>query len=101
MDYALRDSSGEVRAIMTGHFTFADIGLFKELVGRIGDAKGRRFVLDLAGVAFIDSAAMGMLLMARDAAANQAVPLALAGAQGQVKRALDVAKFDTLFEAAE
>jgi anti-anti-sigma factor len=101
MEYAVRDSGDAVRVIMTGRLTFADIQPFKQVVGLMPDAQGRRFVIDLAGVSFIDSAAMGMLLMARDSAAQASVSLALTGAQGQVKRILDVAKFDTLFETAE
>ena len=101
MEYALKNTAGEVRAVMSGRFTFADVGPFKEMIGHIKEAKGKRFVIDVNAIAFIDSAAMGMLLMARDAAASEAVPLALAGAQGQVKRILDVAKFDTLFETVD
>jgi anti-anti-sigma factor len=101
MEYALKDSGGELRAAMSGRFTFSDVGTFKDMIGHIKEAKGRRFVIDVAAVSFIDSAAMGMLLMARDAAAAEAVPLALAGAQGQVRRILDVAKFDTLFETVD
>lgn len=101
MEYALKDTGGEVRVVMSGRFTFADVGPFKDMIGHIKDAKGRRFIIDVGAIAFIDSAAMGMLLMARDAAGNEGVPLALAGAQGQVKRILDVAKFNTLFETAD
>ncbi len=101
MEYALKNTGGEIRAVMSGRFTFADVGPFKEMIGHIKEAKGKRFVIDVNAIAFIDSAAMGMLLMARDAAASEAVPLALAGAQGQVKRILDVAKFDTLFETVD
>lgn len=101
MEYALKDTGGDVRAVMSGRFTFSDVGPFKDMIGHIQDAKGRRFILDVSEVSFIDSAAMGMLLMARDSAAAAAVPIALAGAQGQVKRILDVAKFNTLFASAD
>lgn len=100
MKYTLSDTGSSLRAAMSGRFTFADVGPFKEMIGHIHEARGRRFVIDLAAVEFIDSAAMGMLLMARDAAAAEAVPLALNGAQGQVLRILQVAKFESLFEMA-
>lgn len=101
MKYDLSDTAGSLRAAMSGRFTFADVSAFKEMIGHIRAARGRRFVVDLAAVEFIDSAAMGMLLMARDTAAAEAVPLALVGAQGQVLRILQVAKFESLFDMAE
>lgn len=101
MKYTLNDTGSTLRAAISGRFTFADVAPFKELVSHIREARGRRFVIDLSGVEFIDSAAMGMLLMARDTANAEAVPLALLNAQGQVLRILQVAKFETLFQMTE
>jgi anti-anti-sigma factor len=54
-------------------------------------------VIDLAKVEFIDSAGLGMLLIARDEASKASRQLTLRGPQGQVKRMFAVTRFETLF----
>lgn len=101
MEYAVDKTPDAVVIALKGRFTFTDAGRFKQALEQLKDAHGSRLIVDLAGLEFIDSAAMGMLLMARDTAAAQNVPLALRAPGGQVKRILDVAKFDVLFDIAD
>ena len=54
-------------------------------------------VADLAGVDYIDSSALGMLLMLREKANGARKKLALASPRGVVKQALDIAHFEKLF----
>jgi anti-anti-sigma factor len=53
-------------------------------------------VIDLSKLEFIDSAGLGMLLIARDEAKKAGRNLTLRGPQGQVKRTFSATKFDTL-----
>lgn len=48
-------------------------------------------------VDFVDSAALGMLLLARDEAQKHDKKLIISGIQGQVKKMFTVARFDSLF----
>ena len=54
-------------------------------------------VIDLAGVDYLDSSALGMLLMLRDRANTARKALSLANPRGMVKQALEIARFDKLF----
>ncbi len=53
--------------------------------------------IDLGGVDYLDSSALGMLLMLRDKAAAMKKPLDLANAQASVKQVLEIANFGKLF----
>lgn len=101
MDYSVNETPEAVVIVLTGRFTFTDASRFKQSLDQIKDARGRQLTLDLSGVDFIDSAAMGMLLLARDTANSEGVRLVLRAPSGQVKRILEVAKFSTLFEMVD
>jgi|AGTN01.1.fsa_nt_gi Anti-anti-sigma regulatory factor (antagonist of anti-sigma factor) len=92
------DSSDTVlRIALNGRLTFAENGAFRQVVEAIGQAGKAEVVFDLGGLDFIDSAGMGMLLVARDAAGAQAGGIRLRRAGGQVGRMLHLAKFADFF----
>jgi anti-anti-sigma regulatory factor len=52
----------------------------------------------MSQVTFVDSGALGMLILARDAAAQRQIQISILGAVGQPQKTLLTASFDTLFE---
>lgn len=82
---------------VSGEFTFTDHGAFKEMMDEIISTRQLAVVIDLARLEFIDSAGLGMLLLARDEARKNDRKLILRSPSGQVKRMFGVTKFDTLF----
>jgi len=48
-------------------------------------------------ITFIDSAALGMLLLLRDRCQNTHTPISIIGAHGQAEKVMKIAKFDQLF----
>jgi anti-anti-sigma factor len=58
----------------------------------------RRIVVDLRGTAYVDSAALGMLLILRDKATAAGKTVAIASAPGTVRDILRIANFEKLFE---
>ncbi len=56
--------------------------------------------VDFAGVDYLDSSALGMLLMLRDKMGGVNKDVALTGVQGNVKQVLDIANFSKLFRIA-
>ncbi len=82
-------------ATLTGEFTFADHGVFRTMIGKLVKAKDPTCVLDLSRLEFIDSAGLGMLLIARDEAKKANHALVLRHPTGQVKRMLEISKFGT------
>lgn len=64
----------------------------------VSDNSVREIVIDFAGVDYLDSSALGMLLMLRDKASGSGKDIALAGVRGSVKQVLDIANFSKLFK---
>ena len=54
-------------------------------------------LVDLQLVQYIDSAALGILLLLRDKAAPQGIKVELANVQGTVKDVLEIANFHKIF----
>lgn len=86
---------------VSGEFTFTDHAPFKQMISEIFSSKGRSVVIDLSKLEFIDSAGLGMLLLARDEAKKSERELILRRPVGQVKRMFGVTKFNSLFNVEE
>ena len=93
-------SVAEGRAVirLQGRFDFNAHREFREASEQaLGEAGAKELRVDLAEVEYLDSSALGMLLMLRDKAkaANKAV--VLANCRGAVRQVLDIANFGKLF----
>jgi HptB-dependent secretion and biofilm anti anti-sigma factor len=82
---------------MAGDLTFTDHATFKTMTDRLFGGAGPSVIMDLAKLDFIDSAGLGMLLLAKDTAEKSNRKLVLRNPTGQVKRMFGLTKFDTLF----
>ena len=96
MEYDLAAEGDTRTATLRGRFTFTDNKAFRDVVAEIRGGGYRNFLIDMSGLEFIDSAGLGMLLLVRDAATESDVTLAVRGPRGQVKKMLDIAKFDEI-----
>ena len=63
----------------------------------VSDADIRSVTVDFSGVDYLDSSALGMLLMLRDKLGGANKEVALSGVRGNVKQVLDIANFSKLF----
>jgi anti-anti-sigma factor len=63
----------------------------------VSDADTHAVIVDFAGVDYLDSSALGMLLMLRDKLGGAGKEVALTGVRGNVKQVLDIANFGKLF----
>lgn len=97
MEYRQDIAGGNHTITMTGRFTFADHGSFKKIVDTVRAGQMEALTFNMQGVEFIDSAALGMLLIVREEAQKHKFLVALSGAQGQVDKMFRVSKFETLF----
>jgi len=83
---------------LTGRF---DFNTHREFRGAyeplVSDADTRSVVVDFSGVDYLDSSALGMLLMLRDKLGGANKDVALIGVKGNVKQVLDIANFGKLF----
>ncbi|WP_073954811.1 STAS domain-containing protein [Thalassospira sp. TSL5-1] len=98
MIYKTQQNDTAVIIEMSERFTFSDHTVFRKLIDELSGLNSLTRIFDLSGIEFIDSAGLGMLLLARDEAEKNQATIILRGAKGQVKRMLEVARFDTLFQ---
>lgn len=64
----------------------------------ITDVDINTVVVDFSGVDYLDSSALGMLLMLRDKLGGVNKAVILTGVKGSVKQVLDIANFGKLFQ---
>jgi len=98
MQSSVQKEAGKAVIKLTGRF---DFNTHREFRGAyeplIGDAGVRSVLVDFSGVDYLDSSALGMLLMLRDKLGGANKEVALTGVQGNVKQVLDIANFGKLF----
>ncbi|KAA0677503.1 STAS domain-containing protein [Roseomonas genomospecies 6] len=96
MDYGIEDKEQETLVRLRGRLTFNDHAKLRALIREMLQNKAKRQVLDLSALEFVDSAGIGMLLIAREEMANADKQLVLRSAAGQVKRVLTVAQLNKI-----
>lgn len=82
---------------LKGKFTFSDNPQFRAVIESLADADIQQVVLHMGEVEFVDSAALGMLLLAHDEAKKHHKSISIKHVNGQVKRILQLARFEELF----
>lgn len=64
----------------------------------VADSGVREITVDFNGVEYLDSSALGMLLMLRDKMNGASKEVTLGNVRGNVKQVLDIANFGKLFK---
>ncbi|MDX9993794.1 MAG: STAS domain-containing protein [Rhodocyclaceae bacterium] len=88
---------GKVVIGLQGRFDFNAHREFREAVDQAIKEAANAIQVDLGSVDYLDSSALGMLLMLRDKAKSAGKEVALANARGSVKQVIDIANFGKLF----
>lgn len=97
MKYSIDSTPGKVHIAIKGRLTYTDYNNFSHITHAVGEEENQQCTLDLSELDFIDSAGLGMLLLARDQASKQQAQITLKSPQGQVLKMLELGKFDTIF----
>jgi anti-anti-sigma factor len=97
MQAKLTNSDGRAIIQLQGRFDFNAHREFREVVDSALGSAEREIQVDLGGVDYLDSSALGMLLMLRDKAKAASREVSLARCTGAVKQVLDIANFGKLF----
>jgi anti-anti-sigma factor len=97
MEAAFSLHGTSARIVLTGDFTFEGHRPFKEASQQALDhADVAALEIDFDNVDYMDSAALGMLLLLRERFGSR--PIRLLGTRGTVRAVLDVANFGRLFQ---
>lgn len=98
MQASVSNESGKAVIKLAGRF---DFNTHREFRGAyeplIADPGIKSVIVDFAGVDYLDSSALGMLLMLRDKLGGGGKEVSLSGVRGNVKQVLDIANFGKLF----
>jgi HptB-dependent secretion and biofilm anti anti-sigma factor len=98
MQIATDISSSRATLKLNGRFDFHSHRDFRSAYEAALEKAGvRELVIDFNDVDYLDSSALGMLLLLREKAEAVNKAVALAGLQGMVKQVLEIANFGKLF----
>ncbi len=92
----LSDDGRELTLSIEGRFDFTLHMEFREAYR--GQSPDMRYVIDLSRTTFMDSSAMGMLLLLREYAGEKQADIHLRDCSEAVKKVLAVSHLDSLFE---
>ena len=92
------NDDGSVVLRLSGHFDFNAYTEFKPYQVKALDTPGvKRIIVDMTKLDYLDSAALGTLLLLREKAMVRNIEVALRGAQGVVREIIDIAHFERMF----
>jgi len=97
MDYKQELAADGIVIALRDSFTFQDHHAFRAVLDALKAAGTGRKVLDLSQVTFLDSAALGMLLVAAEEVGRQKGGVTLRNPSSQISRLFELAALDTLF----
>lgn len=96
MQFTITPAADALLVALSGTFRFDDHEHFKDVLKAIDSFEGKGITVDLAATTALDSAGVGMLLLAHERAKKQGKTVSLSGAQGPVRQVLDVTKIDKI-----
>ena len=91
------ETGNQVTISVTGKFDFQ---LYDEFRASYADTAGNgvEYVVDLSDTEYLDSSALGMLLLLREHAGGESSSIEITQASTEVRKILDVANFGKLFK---
>jgi anti-anti-sigma factor len=101
MLYDKEESGDSVKFAMRGRFVFSDHTNFRNVLECIESRESRTVRLDFKDVEFIDSAALGLLLLAKEKSDKASKKVVLERPTGQVAKMFRISRFQDMFEIVE
>ncbi len=90
----------EVIIKVTGRFDFAVQNEFRDCYHGVGPDDGVRFSIDMSKASYMDSSALGMLLMMREHLGGNSANITISHCSADISNILTVANFQSLFKIA-
>lgn len=90
------DNGAKVSIIIKGRFDFNDHTEFREAYRQF--APGANYTLDMSDADYMDSSALGMLLLLREHAGGDNAKIEVVGCKPEIKKILAIANFQKLFD---
>lgn len=90
------EAGNKVTISVSGKFDFQLYDEFRSSYGET-NGKGVHYIVDLSATEYLDSSALGMLLLLREHAGGDSSKIDIVNSSVDVKKILDVANFGKLF----
>ncbi|WP_028294680.1 STAS domain-containing protein [Oceanobacter kriegii] len=87
----------ELTIQVSGRFDFSAHQAFRDAYETPASSGVRKFVVDLSGTSYLDSSALGMLLLLRDHAGGDTAEVSIVNCNQDVKKILAISNFEQLF----
>ncbi len=86
-----------VKISISGRFDFSSHKEFREAYRNTPSGSDNEFTIDMSGTEYVDSSALGMMLLLREHAGGDQAKVSVSGCRKEVKDILIVSNFDKLF----
>ena len=83
-------------AHLSERLSFADNGIFKKLLDEMLASKTRHWILNVSGLSSVDSAGLGMFIIAMENAKKAGLSLVLRSPTEHVRKLIELSKMDKL-----
>ncbi len=94
MQTNIRTDNNELQIVLSDRLTFEDHEAFRDVIMAIKKNEQATCSIDLASLTAIDSAGLGMLMIAFETSEKVSKPFKIKRANGQVKRLLEISEFE-------
>lgn len=99
MEFSKFVEGGTCNISLKGKFSFSDHSEFKNILSAVNSEPAVRQVnLNLKDLEYVDSAALGMMLLLKEGADKNSKKLVLLEVNGQVKKMFEVSRFYEIFD---
>ncbi|MFK4752696.1 MULTISPECIES: STAS domain-containing protein [Oceanospirillaceae] len=96
VETAVSDDAKQLTIKVSGRFDFSAHQAFRDAYEAQQPA-ALRYVIDLAETSYLDSSALGMLLLLRDHAGGDGADISITNCNQDVKKILTISNFEQLF----
>ncbi len=97
MEYSINDIENGKEIILNGSFTYRDHDVFENIINLMSEIPNKDLIFNIENVDFIDSAIMGLFVIASDESSKHNITVHIKGANGKVKEIMEEALFDRIF----
>ena len=98
MTISVTNSDGELKIAIDGRFDFSSHKEFRDAYK--GTASDTNYVIDMGSTDYMDSSALGMLLLLREHAGGDKARIKISGCSTDIKKILTISNFHKLFDIA-
>lgn len=93
----LSDDSTTLTIVIDGRFDFSSHQVFSQSYESLEQAP-EQFIIDMSSTTYLDSSALGMLLLLRDFAGGDQARISVINCNEDVKKIFSISNFEQLFD---